>query len=157
MLSGYIIVRIEFSPTDHICDNNGQCGLMETTDKNQLEVTTFQWRLLKYCFQSILIQQTNWSSNQSKRGHWQRTKKSFVNYLVKATHIIPETLGNRNCNNKWTVCSYNMVNLFVQIYSQCPQNRSFYFMGIHPMFKLCFNYSMFNLHMIIIIFSLIFY
>ena len=35
-----IIERIEFSPTDHINDNNGHYGPTETTDKNQLEVTT---------------------------------------------------------------------------------------------------------------------
>ena len=37
---GYFIVRIEFSPMDHINDNNGHYDLMETTDKTQLEVTT---------------------------------------------------------------------------------------------------------------------
>ena len=36
----YIIVKVEFSPTEHINDNNGHYGPLETTDKNQLEVTT---------------------------------------------------------------------------------------------------------------------
>ena len=36
---GIIKVRIEFSPTDHICDKNDHYGLMETTDRDQLKVT----------------------------------------------------------------------------------------------------------------------
>ena len=38
---GKNIVRIEFSPMEHINDNNGHYGPLETTDKNQLEVTTW--------------------------------------------------------------------------------------------------------------------